>query len=84
MSTQRPEDVSEAVVAPVAAVGESSHDADMLSPDDTNSVDGKATSAVAANSVGSTEGDVLESVEQDSANSPVTDFSQKLSENTKG
>ncbi|MEM8505270.1 MAG: hypothetical protein AAF716_19200 [Cyanobacteria bacterium P01_D01_bin.1] len=76
MSTQRPEDVSEAVVAPVAAAGEPTRDAEALSPDDTNSVDGTDTNA------GASEGEVVESVEKDSANAPATDFSQKLSGNT--
>ena len=90
MSTQRPEDVSEAVVTPVAAAGDSSRNADALSLDDTNSLD--ATDATTnVGKIGSTEeldcatssaeSEVTEKVKQDAVNSPTTDFSQKLSEN---
>ncbi len=87
MSTQRPEDVSEAVVAPVAAAGEPATNADALSPDDTNSADGSTTDAKETSSeeleqaVGSSEREITEKVRRDPANAPSTDFSQNLSKN---
>lgn len=88
MSTQRPEDVSEAVVAPSAAAAETSRNADALTPDDANSVDGISTddqktetSADLNREASSAENKVVEKVREDSTTSPSTDFNKKLSEN---
>ncbi len=87
MSTQRPEDISEAVVVPSAAAAEPSQDAEALSADDTTSIDKEsaadetATPEELEQTAKSAEADVISKVEEDSTPAPSVDLGKRFSEN---
>ena len=88
MSTQRPEDISEAVVVPGAAAAEPHQEAEALSADDTTSIEEESTTVGGATSpedldqsAKSAEAEVVDKVRKNSAAKPAVDLGKKFSEN---
>ncbi|MGB3789992.1 MAG: hypothetical protein WA949_18425 [Phormidesmis sp.] len=88
MSTQRPEDISEAVVVPGAAAAEPSQDAEALSADDTASIDKESTADETAapeeleQAAKSAEAEVVTKVKENSTPAPSVDLGKRFSKNT--